>query len=391
MLSLLMIALIVGLALMSVMRATDPGTLGAFNDFMAATRQRPLTGPDQISNQMTLQRKYMSRKMMAGLAEEQYFQDGTEIIEFIQLKYTANARNYLPTADQAPTGENSLVSLKAPWRCTLVDSVWYDMEIILNNGDQATVFKRLMKVKRQKMFTDLWDKMESDYWTLPDVTNMEGGNTNGVDPYSLLAFVTADGLVPSATNGGLAAGTGAWTTIEQINPTTYANWVNQVSTYDSSDLDANLEDALNDMWLLVQFEAPDDSNKTGMVDTSLSKYMITTNREGYRALVRLCKNNTANPTPGTSLGWANGRVTLNGMRVDYVSALDNTAICPAGKPKFYFWNFKHIHPIFHKTRYLFAKSFEGTIKQPMANVEFRDTWRNTMCVNRREQGLVSAA
>lgn len=372
-------------------RATDPGTLGAFNDFMAATRQRPLSGPDTVANQMTLQRKYMSRKMMSGLTSEEYFQDGTEIIEFVQLAYTANARNYLPTDDQAYTGENSLTSIKAPWRFKLVDSMWYDHEIILNTGDQATVFKRLMKVKRQKMFTDLWDKMEIDYWALPNATQMEGGNTNGRDPYSLLSFNTRDGLAPSSTNGGIAAATSNWTTVHQASPTNYSNWVNQVATYDSSDIDANLEDALNEMWLLVQFEAPDDSNKTGMTDTALSKYMITTNREGYKVLMRLVKNNTSNPTPQTSLGWAAGKITINGMRVDYVSAMDSTSICPAGKPDFMFWNFKHIHPIFHKTRYLFPKSFEGTPKQPMANVELRDTWHNLFCTNRREQGRVSAA
>lgn len=370
--------------------ATDPGTIASFNDFMYATRERPLSGPDKIANMMTRSRTYLNRVMLSGLADEVVFQDGKKIVEYVQAKYTPNARNYLPTDDQAPQAENSLQPIEIAWRFTLVDSVWYDHEIELNSGDEKTVFKRLMKVKRQKMFTDLFDKMEDDFFAAPNANTMELGNTNGADPYSILTFVTTDGAVPSTSNSHTST-TGTFTTIESLSPTTYPNWANQYTTYDSADIDANLEDALNEMYIKVQFEAPDDSGKTGMVDASLSKILIGTNLEGMKILLRLVRNNTSNPTPATTLGWAQGKVTLNGVKFKYLSQLDNTAICPAGKPKFFFWNFNHIRPVFHKKRYLLAKTFEGTISQPMANVEYRDTWRNLVCVNRREQGLVSAA
>jgi hypothetical protein len=381
------------LLLITRMGVADPGTLGAFNDFMAATRQRPMSTPDKISNQMTAQRTYMSRKMQSGLSEDEYFQDGTEFIDQVQLKYVANARNYNPTATQSPTGSDSLTTIKAPWRFTLVDSVWYDHEILLNNnGDQSTIFKRLMKVKRQKMFTDLWDKVESDYFALPDSVSMEGGNQTGVDPYSLLAFVTRDGLVPAAGNGGILSGSAAWTAIETVSPTAFPNWANQSVTYDSADLEGNIESALDDAWLLARFESPDnDSGKTGMEETTMDKYMIATNREGYRTLVKIARNSTSNPTKPSNLGWAMGNLTYNGTRVDYISALDSTTLVPAGKPDFFLFNFKHIHNVFHKNRYLLAKTFEGTVGQPMANVEYRDTWRNLVCKNRREQARVSAA
>lgn len=384
-----LIVLLLGRA--TSMGTTDPGTIGSFNDFMYATRQRPLSGPEKIANMASRQRTYLSRVMVNGLQDEVLFQDGTEIVEFVQLAYTANARNYLPTADQTPTAENSLTQIKIPWRFTLVDSVWYDHEIILNNGDEATVFKRLMKVKRQKMFLDLWDKMEDDYWAAPLSASMEGGNTQGVDPYSLLCFITTDGLVPSTTNSHTST---SWSgsTLETVTVATYSNFQNQYDTYDSADLDANLEDALNRMWVKVQFESPDDSGgKTGVIDANISKYVILTNLEGYTALLRLVKNNNAESSPKTALGWANGKITLNGIPIRYISKLDSTAICPTGKPKFFFFNFTHIRPVFHRTRYLYAKSFEGTIKQPMANAEYRDTWRNLVCVNRREQGVVCAA
>jgi hypothetical protein len=357
---------------------------------MYATRQRPLSGPEKIANMMTRNRTYLNRVMLSGLTDDIIFQDGTEIVEYVQAKYTPNARNYLPTDDQAPQAENSLQQIKIPWRFTLVDSVWYDHEIELNNGDEKTVFKRLMKVKRQKMFTDLFDKMEDDFFAAPNATTMEGGNTAGADPYSILCFATADGAVPSTTNSHTGT-TGTWTTTETLSRTTYTNWANQYSTYDSADIDANLEDALNEMYIKVQFEAPDDSGKTGMVDATLSKILIGTNLEGMKAVLRIIKNNNANSSPATALGWAQGKVTLNGVKFKYLSQLDNTAICPAGKPKFKFLNFNHIRPVFHKKRYLLAKTFEGTIAQPMANVEYRDTWRNLVCTNLREQGEVSAA
>jgi hypothetical protein len=233
----------------------DAGTIGSFNDFMYATRQRPLSGPEKIANMMTRNRTYLNRVMLSGLTDDIIFQDGTEIVEYVQAKYTPNARNYLPTDDQAPQAENSLQQIKIPWRFTLVDSVWYDHEIELNNGDEKTVFKRLMKVKRQKMFTDLFDKMEDDFFAAPNATTMEGGNTAGADPYSILCFATADGAVPSTTNSHTGT-TGTWTTTETLSRTTYTNWANQYSTYDSADIDANLEDALNEMYIKVPVRGP---------------------------------------------------------------------------------------------------------------------------------------
>lgn len=371
--------------------AADPGTLAAFNDFMAATRQRPMSGPDKVLNMMTRHSTYLSRVMMSGLKATEYFQDGTEIIEQVQLKYTGNARNYLPSDPQNPTGDNSLTTLKIPWRFKLVDSVWYDHEIILNNGDQATVFKRLKNVKRQKMYTDFWDSVNDDLWTAPH-TDMEGGNSTGKVPYSLLAFITTNGGLPqSGTAENQDNANTTFSTLEQISSTTYPNWANQVSTYDSAAIETTLLDALDEMFEKVNFEAPEDSgDQTGMVESNYNKTVILTNLEGKKLLTKISRQ--LNDTPsvkGNITENGKGKIYFNGIEVKRISALDT--ICTATKPRFYFANFNHIKLIMHKNRFLYPKMFEGTVTQPMANAEYRDTWWNLACVNRREQGIVRAA
>lgn len=370
----------------------DPGTLAAFNDFMAATRQRPMSGPDKVLNMMTRHQTYLSRVMMSGLKATDYFQDGTEIVEQVQLKYTGNARDYLPTDTQAPTGDDSLVQLKVPWRFKLVHSVWYDHEIILNNGDQSTVFKRLKNVKRQKMYTDFWDSVNDNLWAAPNSSTMEGGNSTGAAPYSLRCFITAQGGAPLSGTAENQDGAAAdWSTVETINPTTYTNFKNQVTTYDPDSPETTLLQALDDMFELVNFEAPEENgDKTGMMDSNYNKTMILTSLEGKRLLTKLSRS--LNDTPsvkGNITENGKGKVFFNGIEVKRISALDS--LFTTGKPKFYFVNFNHIKLIFHKTRFLYPKSFEGTITQPMANAEYRDTWWNLVCTNRREQGMVRAA
>jgi hypothetical protein len=259
-----------------------------------------------------------------------------------------------------------------------VDSVWYDHEIILNNGDEATVFKRLMKVKRQKMFTDLWDKMESDYWAAPNATTMEGGNTNGADPYSLLCFVTGDGLaVPSTTNSHTST-TGTWTTIETLNPTTYTNWANQYSTYDSSDIDANLEDALNEMWIKVQFEAPDERRQDGHGRRGLSKIMITTNLEGIRPCCGWSRTTPANSQPGRRPGLGErARSRSTGCRSSTSRAARQHRDLPDRQAEVLLLELQP-HPAGLPQEAVPAgQELRGHDRQPMANVEYRDTWRNT--------------
>lgn len=375
----------------------DPGTLGSFTDFMTATRDIPIGTPDKIPNQMNRHQTYLTRLMMAGLAEKEYFSSGVKFVEQLQLKYTGNYRNYLPTDTQTPTGQNTLAQLEVPWRYSLVDNVWYDQEVELNSGgDLKTIYKKLAKVKRQTMLTDFWDGVNDALWALPDST-MEGGPNSGTKPNSLLCFITIGDGVPNTTavaSFGDGA-TGTFTTIEQINTTTYPNWDNQRVAYTTATLEADLEDKFDEMHLRLQWEAPEEGGGgTGVVDTSINKMRILTNREGYNNIVKIARQ--ARVGGGSSASnfaerGDRGRLYYRGIEIKYISALDSTSICPSGSPKFFFVNFSHIRPVFRTGRFLKPKVFEGTVSQPMANAEYRDTWWNLICVNRREQGIVYAS
>lgn len=374
----------------------DPGTLGSFTDFMTATRDIPLGTPDKIPNQMNRHRTYLTRLMMAGLSEQEYFNSGVKFVEQIQLKYTGNYRNYLPTDTQTPTGQNTLAQLEVPWRYSLVDQVWYDQEIELNSGgDLKTVYKKLAKVKRQTMLTDFWDGVNDSLWAQPNASEMEGGTGAGETPNSLRCFITIGTGVPNTTavaSHGDGA-TGTWSTVEAINPTTYPNWDNQRESYVTAELEATLEDKFDTMFLKLQWEAPEEGGGgTGIVDTSINKMRILTNREGYNNIVKIARQGrVGGGDSATNFREDKSGVTYRGIRIKYISALDSTDIVPSGSPRYFFVNFAFIKPCFKTGRFLKPKVFEGTVSQPMANAEYRDSWWNLICTNRREQGLVYAS
>ena len=364
----------------------QPGTLEAFTDFMIATRGLPLAGPNEIFTQLTKHRTYVSRIILAKEKAKDYFQGGTHLEAALQLSYTPNAAEYNPGDTQSPVGDTSLTKAYIPWAFTLVYSVWYDHEIVLNRGEQVQ-FANLAMAKRRKMWVDFWDHVEDCLWAAPNsqMEKVAGTETKRI-PYSIRAFITKTGGAPTKDDDGADVD---WTTVEQINPTTYTNWKNQVITYNATNYLASLPPALDEMWMAVQFQAPPaDGGPSGQEDTDLRKMRIMTNKEGMKMLLAVNRELKAgnSKVPLVDLSYTNGVLTFNGMPIDYISKLDS--VFEEGKPCFYFINFDHIKLRFHRERYLYAKTFEGTFTQPHANVEYRDTWWNLVCTNRREQGIV---
>jgi len=374
-------------------------TIAAFNDFMLATREAPLSGTDQIQNEATKYRTYLLRKMLAGLSKEKLLQSGTKIVDYIQLALTSTYQDYAPTQDFTFQASNSLTKIEVPWKFSLVSSNWTDHEIELNSGgDLKTVFKTIKKVKEQEMMTALYEGMEDAFWATPDVVEMEGGTATGKKPYSLRCFITPTGGAPAAANGGVVGAD--WTTVMTVNPTTLTNWKNQVENYDGTSATTvrgtnGIIPAMDRMWLDTQFESPTDAQQYAQ-DTKINKTSILASKVGYSTLVDIMNSRNDRMLPaqgGNDLGYANGRITYHGMPISYIGALDtvDATLDAAAKPNFRFVNFNYIYPIFHTKRYMTAIDLPNSARQPFSHGIIRDTWRNLWCSSRRSQGFVSAS
>lgn len=381
--------------------------LSAFTDLLLATKPKAISSPEDIVNQATKYRTYLFPRMLKGLSRKEIVQNGTKIIDFVQLAIQSSYRDYNPTDSFNYTADNSLVQIEVPWRFSMVDSVTYKHEVELNSGDVQQVFKRISAAKNKVLEQSFWEGAEDSLWADPNYETMEaatiGAGVTGT-PLSLRSFITADGGAPTSSNGGVASGSSAWTTVMQVSPTTYPNWKNQYETFDSTSAATRAADvggvldAFHSMWLDVQWQSPSTSEEY-FKNTMLSKLVICCNKLSYRELVRLAttKNNVL--TPVNDLGYQNGRVTYNGIPIMYIGKLDSVdtggadgAYSGGYKSIQYRWiNFNHIKPIFHSGNYRARIKKDGGASHPFAEVVIEDTWRNLWCANRREQGIVRAA
>jgi hypothetical protein len=382
-------------------------SLTDFIDFQLVTRQKLLSSVDTLVNQATKYRTYLFPLMLKGLTAKETVQSGTEIVDYVQLKTTSSFQWRNPTDTYAFTGDNSLTQIKIPWRFATVDSVTYEHEIDLNQGGEEVVFKRVKKAKNSRMEQNFWEGMEDALWADPNFDVMEGDLPAGQkgQMLSLRSFITDDGEVPAAGNGGIVTGSSAWTTIMNVSPTTYTNWKNQYETYDNTSQTTRrntLIEAMDKMWLDVQFMSPSTSEEY-FKNTTLNKLQIICNKLSYTELVAIASSKSNVLTPKASggtggsndLGWAQGQVTYHGIPIKYIGKLDlvdtGADTGSTSLRKYRFINFNHIKPVFHTKHFRRKRKLDGGATNPNAGVILEDTWVNIWNANRREHGIVRAA
>ncbi len=357
----------------------DVGTVAALARLMASTRELPLHSPDEIINNATQYRTYTCKRILER--SKKYFQGGTKIIARLQLKVANRTRNYKPSDTQTPTAGEPLASWEIPWRFKITDSVWRDHEVELNMSAPGTKLADIAKSIRQEMFTDFWNKLETDLWKAP-LAEMEGGNSSGTEWYSIPSIITKTGAPPTIADDGSDAD---FSTIFGVNTTTYPNFKNNYGTYSAASPETTLLNALESMFLDCMWESPDP--RTGLKETEQSAYEIVTNKEGYLLLCTMAREMNQNLQPAHNLAWELGKVSFNGIPIRRCDAITTTT-APVGLPVFYFINYDVLKFCFKTGRYLKPIEFGPTVNQPFDHVEYRDTWGNLYCPARRELGVV---
>jgi hypothetical protein len=371
--------------------------LSQFADFYLLTRAAPATEPSAMVSQASLYRTHLYTKMLKGLTAKQMFQGGQEIQDYIQLSYTNTGRYVNPTDTFNYTGTNSATQIKVPWRFFTCDTVTYESEIDFQN-DRSVIWKRVKDFKKNTHDLSFWESHEEALWATPDYEKMEAATTTGTGrPLSLRCFITDDGAAPSSSNGGIASGSSAWTTVMGVNPTTKTQWKNQYATYDNTSeatREATYILAMDKIWLRCQYQSPTSTEEYNK-STTLQKMRIVHNESTHLLLVELATARNNVLTPKNDIGYQNGQVMYHGIPTDYIARLDDIDTgADTGSTALYrsrFINFNHIRPIFHSGHFRRVRKFDGGAGNPNAMVLLEDTTENLWCANRREQGIVRAA
>ena len=396
--------------------------LSVFNDFATATGPAYITGPEQIVNEATKQ-NYLLRRYLKGKGPEEVLQGGKTIKDAILFDEDSTFQYYQPNETFTWKNPQVLSEYEINWRFCVDHMSWTDAEIELNIGAGLSrsarhqAFKRLLRVKEQRLWTSLLNGMEDGIFAVPNTAQME--SAAGTRPYSIPAFITEDGQLPRD------ADTTQWSTVEGISPTTQAKWRNQVEYYDhvergfatADDQSKDLIAAFDRMYLSVKFMAP-PTRQEYFENDNLYRQFIACSKAGitqYEQLMRSRQDRFAAPSMHDP---AFLKPTYGGIELEYVSALDSAKLYKkAGAstmhaegaeanlssgttdrgdgveegyagPRYWWINANYLTPVFHSKRYMTKHPVLTHPNQPFTHVQPIDCWMNMVCRSRRRQGII---
>ena len=397
--------------------------LSVFNDFATATGPAYITGPEQIVNEATKQ-NYLLRRYLRGKGPEEILQGGKTIKDTILFDEDSTFQYYQPNATFTWKNPQVLTEWAINRRFAVDHMSWTDAEIELNIGGGLSrsarhqAFKKLLRVKEQRLWTSLLNGMEDMLFATPNEAQME--DAAGTRPYSIPCFITEDGLAPRNADGT------KWTgdKIQNISPTTQSKWRNQVEYYDheargfasTDSREADLLSAFDKMYLSVRFEAPPTRQEYFESD-NLYRQFIACSKKGillYEQLMRSRQDRFAAPSMQDP---AFLKPTYGGIELEYVASLDTAKLYAENDlsgnlaaengatlsttdqtdgdeegyagPRYYWINANYITPVFHTKRYLTKHPVLTHPNQPFTHVQPIDCWMNMVCRSRRRQGIIA--
>jgi hypothetical protein len=374
-----------------------------FNDFMASTGPAYLKSADAVINE-AVKNNYVLSRLLKEKASDTLVQGGTSIKDVIIFDDASTYQKYQPNDTFTWSNPQVTDTLTANWRFSMDHMSWTDQEVELNDGDAKVLYKRLKRIKEQRMWASMLNGMENDLWAAPYGQSGTMEAASGKEPYSLPAFITetVSTITTFGDRGGRIPGFG--NTVLGIDPTVDARWSNQISFYDPK-IDQNrdarnitmsnfnaatrpvggLFPAFDEMYLKVQFKAP-LTQRQYFEETNFQRQMILASRVGvnlYKRALRAQNDMLVSPQDG-----AYNTPLYSGIPVEYCANLDDAAIYPrntltttdvtdtlAGRntptaqstsvggteygtttidkgPRFWFINGQYLTPIFHSTRYM---------------------------------------
>lgn len=376
--------------------STFGNTASAFANWQALTRENKLRSSETILNDVA-RNTYSMGDLLVGQDKGEIVRGGKFITERLRLTSAGNFGAYTPGQQRTPSRGSTIQTINIPWRFYENNHPYTDAEIELNNGDDYAAYSSFKKSIDQELEADHYEGLEDTLWAVPHAANMETGSAGAgtATPgaaYSIPTFVTEDGGVPK--------GTGTFTTIQGLSPTTYSNYQNQTATYgtDLSDATTGLFAAFDQILAKMMFQPPPGAKfyeKDAMADV-----VIFTNTDGlnrFQGLLRSANDQTRAGPQDPSYGMPQ----FKGLPIRRVSALDTalleqnpigtltTAVYPSGRPRFFCINRKFLFPVFHGKHFMEETlPISGGASQRDTETLFKVSWFNLCCRSRKRQGLI---
>jgi hypothetical protein len=373
--------------------------LSTFTDFIDTTGPSFLTSAEDVVNE-ACKNNYLLRRFLRGKGPSETIQGGSSIKDTILFDEESTFQYYEP--NQTFNWENPQVveNWEINWRFCVDHMAYTDAEVELNVGTglsraaRHTAYKRLKRIKEQRLWTSILNGMEDALFAVPSNADMEA--TNGTKPYSIPAFVNEEA-------NGLYSG---FSDVQGLAPATYSKWVPQQETFVGAnaldpDNSGNIIAAFDKIFLDVQF-VPPPSHQEYFDDPGLNAMFIACSKKGQNAYQHLLRASQDTFVTGSRQDPAYMQPKYAGIDLVYAPKLDTyagygttdgtevstTGGDPTG-PRYYFLNGNYMKFIFHTTRYMYQHPAMRHPNQPFTTIVPIDSWYNFVCRSRQRHGIVS--
>ena len=230
---------------------------------------------------------------------------GSKCEWMVSLGTSSAARTVGSWQTDAITDISNETQANVPWRS--IDTHWaWDVDEVNANGiNTDTRLHDLLKYKRDKARFDLVNKIEENFWGFPASTDTKSW-------YGLMYWMVRSGSA-RGFNGTAQSG---YSTVANINPTTYSRWRNYTFPY-TDIADNDLLEELRHAFIDCGFENPVNAPTTG----ELNQWELMTTKGVHLGIDRIMRAN--NDRLGTDLDWQAGRGRFGGVAYQHVPYLTN--------------------------------------------------------------------
>jgi hypothetical protein len=355
--------------------SADGTSLVDFKDFVLATKPHKITPTSEVLND-TAKNYYLLGDMLKGRGDEEVVQNGSEIIDMVRLSTHNAAGFYKPNQNLQPRGMDILTKIKAPWRFHQGNYAWTKEQVTLNGGGSMDNWVRLLTAWRQACHQDIWDSLENNLYAVPDNAEMEADG--GTRPYSLMCFITDDGLAPAG-----------FTTIQGVNPSTQANFRNQTESYSAAALATTIYPSFDRMWHKLNWNGP-ASKEEWFTSTEWRKFKILTTLNGIVQYLDTNRSNNDRLSPSNDPGTYAANPTYNGIPLKRIPAFEDYCTAAGVTQPPYDWiDARFVFPVFHSDVYMDeGDPIAGGVNQPFSYATYTNTYLNLFCRSRKRLGRI---
>jgi len=281
------------------------------------------------------------------------------------------ARNVKLAEVDNPTSADTQITGNIPWRNT--ETHWALEERIIAMNRSPARLVDLLQTSRIDAMTDLAEKMETNFWSKPDDSN------DKVKPYGVPYWITTGSYgTTGGFNGGAATG---FTTVGNINPSTYSRWKNWNAKY--------VEISKNDLirqWreasVKTNFRPPVDGPFSNME----SQWGYYTDYTVLGTLEEILESQ--NDNLGNDVASKDGNTMFRRIPVEWVPYFDNNSGTGDTTNPIYGINWSVFKPCFLQGEYMKETKVQPHPHQHRTMVQFTDCTFNFSCVDRRRGGFV---